>query len=104
MTWKSALRENVESLIFPLILVLITRPFIFQAFNIPSESMRDTLLVGDHILVNKSIYFDPIPGVNFSLFPIREPRRGDIMVFKFPRGPSKDYIKRLVGVGGDSIS
>jgi signal peptidase I len=104
MTWKSALRENVESLIFPLILVLITRTFIFQAFKIPSESMRDTLLIGDHILVNKSLYFDPIPGTNFSLFPIRDPQRGDIMVFKFPRGPSKDYIKRLIGIGGDLVS
>jgi signal peptidase I len=104
MTWKSALRENLESILFPLILVLITRTFIFQAFKIPSASMENTLLIGDHILVNKSLYFDRIPGLGFSLFPTRDPQRRDIMVFKFPNEPTKDYIKRLIGVGGDTVT
>jgi signal peptidase I len=104
MTWKSALRENLESILFPLILVLITRTFIFQAFKIPSASMENTLLIGDHILVNKSIYFDPIPKLGISLFPRRDPQRGDIMVFKYPGDPTKDYIKRLIGVGRDTVT
>jgi signal peptidase I len=102
--WKGALRENLESLVFPLILVLITRTFIFQAFKIPSESMRETLLVGDHILVNKSVFFDPIPGLDFSIFPVREPERSDILVFKFPNDAGKDYIKRVVGLPGETLA
>ncbi len=101
--WKSAFRENLESLLFPLILVLIARTFVFQAFKIPSESMRETLLVGDHILVNKSIYLDPIPFLGISLFPTRRPQRKDIMVFKYPVDPTKDFIKRVIGLGGETI-
>lgn len=102
-TTKNKLRENVEALVIAIILALFIRTFVVQAFKIPSGSMQDTLLVGDYILVNKFIYGVKIPFTDTTLIPIKNPKRGDIIVFKFPNDPSKDFIKRVVGVGGDTI-
>lgn len=98
---KTPLRENIEAIVVALILALFVRTFIFQAFKIPSGSMKDTLLVGDHILVNKFIYDSPLPLLGFSLFPIRKPARKDVIVFKFPKDPKRDFIKRCIAKGND---
>lgn len=100
---KGALRENVEAIAVAIILALFIRAFVVQAFKIPSGSMKDTLLIGDHILVNKFIYGVKIPFTQQTLIPITDPERGDIIVFKFPEDPDKDFIKRVVGIEGDVI-
>ena len=100
---KSALRENIEAIAVAVILALFIRTFIVQAFKIPSGSMKPTLLIGDHILVNKFIYGIKIPFWRKTIIPIKDPQRGDIVVFKFPEDPDKDFIKRVVGVAGDTI-
>ena len=106
---KSALRDWTEALVVAGILALIIRSFIVQAFKIPSGSMEDTLLIGDHLLVNKFIYGVQLPGVDGRFLTIREPERGDIVVFEFPedRGMSywkrRDFIKRVVGLPGDTV-
>ena len=100
---KSRLRENVEAILVAILLALFIRTFVVQAFKIPSGSMKDTLLIGDHILVNKFIYGIKLPFFNQTLIPFRTPRKGDIIVFKFPVEPKKDFIKRVVGVAGDTI-
>ena len=74
-----------------------------QAFKIPSGSMKDTLLIGDHILVNKFIYGVKLPYLQKVILPIGKPNRGDIVVFKFPVEPEKDFIKRVVGTAGDTV-
>ncbi|MEW6221442.1 MAG: signal peptidase I [Thermodesulfobacteriota bacterium] len=101
---KSLVREYVEAILIALVLALFIRTFIIQAFKIPSESMKPTLLVGDHILVNKFIYGirNPLGGRGLWV-PISRPERGDIIVFLYPQDPSKDFIKRVVGVAGDRI-
>lgn len=100
---KSKFREYSESIIWALILALIIRTFVVQAFKIPSGSMEDTLAIGDHILVNKFIYGTVIPFTNTRILKLRNPKRGDVIVFKFPVDRSKDFIKRVVGVPGDEI-
>ena len=106
---KSKLRQNVESIAVALLLALVIRTFVIQPFKIPSGSMIPTLLVGDHLLVNKFIFGTNIPLTNTYLFPVRDIKRGDIVVFKFPinsEEPEKKsvhYIKRVVAVGGDTI-
>ena len=100
---KSGLRENVEAIVIAVILALFIRTFVVQAFKIPSGSMMQTLLIGDHILVNKFIYGIKIPFTNRTLIPITDPKREDIIVFKYPEDPSLDFIKRVVGVAGDVI-
>jgi signal peptidase I len=88
---KSAVREYAEAFIIAILLALVIRTFVVQAFKIPSGSMLPTLQIGDHILVNKFLYyFEPI-------------RRGDIIVFKFPQDESRDFIKRVIGLPGDTI-
>ena len=72
-------------------------------FSIPSGSMKQTLLIGDHILVNKFIYGVKLPFIRTTLIPIKKPKRGDIIVFKFPEDPKKDFIKRVIGLPGDKI-
>jgi signal peptidase I len=103
---KSVVREYTESIIIAVVLALVIRTFVVQAFKIPSGSMEDTLLIGDHILVNKLSYGLQIPFLNakvrvFGL--MGDPNRGDIIVFPFPRDPSRDFIKRVVGLSGDRI-
>lgn len=100
---KGALRENVEAIAIAIVLALFIRTFVVQAFKIPSGSMEDTLLIGDHILVNKFIYGIKLPFSNATIIPVSNPKRGDIIVFKFPEDPSKDFIKRVIGVAGDVV-
>lgn len=86
-----------------LVLALFIRTFVVQAFKIPSGSMEPTLEIGDHILVNKFIYGIKIPLTSVNLFPLEKPKRSDVLVFIYPLDPSKDFIKRVVGVEGDTI-
>ena len=100
---KSLWREYTESIIIAVILALVIRTFVVQAFKIPSGSMEDTLLIGDHLLVNKFIYGVRNPFNNQVLIPVREPRRDEIFVFRFPLDPSRDFVKRCIGLPGDTI-
>lgn len=100
---KGKLRENVEAILVAVVLALFIRTFVVQAFKIPSGSMKQTLQIGDHILVNKFIYGVKMPFVDKVVIPVKDPRRGEIVVFKFPEDPDKDFIKRVVGVAGDEI-
>ena len=103
VTKKHIVREYAESIIIAVILALIIRTFLVQAFKIPSGSMEDTLAIGDHILVSKFIYGTKIPFTSTRLLKFRDPRRGDVIVFEYPEDPSKDYIKRVVGTPGDEV-
>ncbi|CAN2041750.1 signal peptidase I [Candidatus Magnetomoraceae bacterium gMMP-15] len=100
---KSKLRENIEAIVIAVILALFIRTFIVQAFKIPSGSMKPTLQIGDHILVNKFIYGVKIPFSNKTIIPVSTPEREDIVVFKFPQDPGKDFIKRTIGLPGDVV-
>jgi len=100
---KSIIREYAESIIFALVLAFVIRAFVVQAFKIPSGSMEPTLEIGDHLLVNKFIYGIKIPFTSINLFPLKSPQRGDVIVFIYPPEPDKDFIKRVIGVGGDSV-
>lgn len=104
---KSAKRivwEYAEAIVTALILALFIRAYVVQAFKIPSGSMKPTLLVGDHILVNKFIYGTTIPFSGKRILVFRHPQRGDVIVFRYPKDPSRDFIKRVVGVPGDVIT
>ena len=91
--------------LFPVIVVVfLLRSFLFEPFKIPSGSMIPTLLVGDLILVNKFTYGVRLPVINTKIFDVGEPKRGDVMVFRFPKDPSVDYIKRVVGIPGDTVT
>lgn len=102
-------REWSEALIVAVVLALIIRTFLFQAFKIPSGSMLDTLLIGDHLLVNKFIYGTQLPFTDERFLALREPHRGDVIVFEFPGDKDKsyfqrrDFIKRVIGEPGDKI-
>ncbi|GFH62668.1 MAG: signal peptidase I [Candidatus Desulfovibrio kirbyi] len=100
---KSDWREVMEALLTALVLALVIRTFVMQAFKIPSESMMETLLVGDHLLANKFVYGGKIPFTDIYFYKGDDPERGDIVIFEYPGDPSKDYIKRVVGVPGDVI-
>ncbi|PIP20667.1 MAG: signal peptidase I [Candidatus Omnitrophica bacterium CG23_combo_of_CG06-09_8_20_14_all_40_11] len=100
---KSVVRDWVESIVVAFILAMIIRTFVIQAFKIPSGSMRSTLLEGDLILVNKFIYGAKIPFTNLRLPKVRELKRGDVIVFIYPENPKKDFIKRLVGLSGETV-
>jgi signal peptidase I len=100
---KSVFREYLEAAIIAILLALFIRAFIVQAFKIPSGSMKPTLLVGDHILVNKFIYGIKIPFTDHFVLQIKKPKTGDIVVFKWPRNEKKDFIKRVIGVEGDNV-
>jgi signal peptidase I len=100
---KNKVWETVEAIITALILALIIRAYVVQAFKIPSGSMKPTLLVGDHILVLKFIYGTKIPFTDKRILVFTEPKRGDVIVFKYPKDPDRDFIKRVIGVGGDVV-
>ena len=100
---KGLVREYVEAAILAVFLAFFIRTFVVQAFKIPSSSMEPTLLVGDHILVNKFIYGIKIPFTDKTLFPISSPKREDVVVFIYPVDPDKDFIKRIIGIPGDTI-
>lgn len=103
LSGKSIVREYVEAIVVAVILALFIRTFVVQAFKIPSGSMLPTLQIGDHLLVNKFIYGIKIPFSGKTLIPISHPDRGDVVVFRFPKDPSVDYIKRVVGIAGDTV-
>jgi signal peptidase I len=113
---KSIIREYAEAFAIAIILALIIRTFLIQAYKIPSGSMEPTLLIGDHILVNKLIYGLRMPDSFFGVRPLAETipygqyvfrlepvHRGDVVVFVFPPDPTKDFIKRVIGLGGDTV-
>jgi len=99
---KSTFREYYEALLIAVIFVNFARIFVFQAFKIPTGSMEDNLKVGDHIVVNKFIY-GPVSPPWEKLFPLREIRRGDIIVFRYPLQPDTDFVKRVIGMPGDTL-
>ena len=100
---KSVLREYVEALLVALVLAMVIRTFVVQAFKIPSESMLSTLLVGDHLLGSKFVYGLKWPFTHSYIFKGADPERGDIIIFEYPKDPDVDYIKRIVGIPGDVI-
>jgi signal peptidase I len=100
---KSLVREYGEAIVIAILLALVIRTLVVQAFTIPSGSMMDTLLVGDYILVNKFLYGPEIPFTEVRLPGLRDPHRGDIVVFKYPQDEKRDFIKRIVGTPGDAV-
>ena len=96
-------RELVETVLVCVVFVLFLRAFVFQQSEIPSGSMETTILVGDHVLVNRFIYAPTSFDWERRLLPVREIRRGDIVVFKHPPGPEQDFIKRVVGLPGETV-
>ncbi len=100
---KSQFREILEAVVVALLLAAVVRVFVVQAYKIPSRSMVPTLLVGDHILVNKFLYGIRIPGTGYRLPGIRDPKRGDVVVFVPPDDPTRDFIKRIVALPGDTV-
>lgn len=100
---KSVVREYVEAVIVAVLLALFVRTFVVQAFKIPSGSMLPTLLIGDHLLVSKFSYGVRLPVIGTELIHRPGPARGDVVVFRFPRDRSLDYIKRVVAISGDTI-
>lgn len=100
---KSKFIEYAEAIIIAILIAFFIRTFVVQAFKIPSGSMKPTLQIGDHLLVNKFIYGIKVPFLRKTLISISEPKRGDVVVFIYPEDRSKDFIKRVIGVGGDTI-
>lgn len=100
---KSTLREYAESLIIALILALIIKTSLVEAYKIPSGSMENTLLVGDFLLANKFIYGSKVPLIDVHLPAVREPKPGDVIIFKFPLNPKQNYIKRLIATPGQTV-
>lgn len=100
---KSTAREYAESIGIAVLIALMLRAFVVEAFKIPSGSMIPTMEIGDHIFVNKFIYGVRIPGTDSKLFAIRSPQRGEVIVFKNPCEPERDFIKRVVATGGDTV-
>lgn len=96
--------ESLKSFAIAVALFLVMRVFLVEAFKIPSGSMERTLLVGDFLLVNKLVYGAEIPFVNKTLPAIRKPERGDVIVFQWPNDPAKNFVKRLIGVPGDTVA
>jgi len=101
--YKSTLREYFESICVAVILALFIRTFVVQAFKIPTPSMEPNLLVGDHLLVNKMLYAPIATSWEETLVPRREIERNDVVVFKYPEEPERDFIKRVIGLPGEAI-
>ncbi len=97
------IREYAESIVVAILIALFIRAFVVQAFKIPSGSMEPTLLIGDHLLVNKFIYGIKLPFIEHKFLIYKEPQRGDIVVFIFPKDKKKDFIKRVIGGPGDTV-
>jgi signal peptidase I len=100
---KSTLREYFESIVVAVILALFIRTFVVQAFKIPTGSMEPNLLVGDHLLVNKFVFAPTATALERAVLPIRFIVRGDVVVFKFPEEPERDFIKRVIGLPGETV-
>ncbi len=101
---KSTLREYAEAFAIAILLALFIRTFVVQAFKIPSGSMLPTLQIGDHLLVSKFIYGIKVPFSGKTLLSFKSPQRGDVVVFKYPKDRSIDYIKRIIGISGDTLA
>ena len=100
---KSTLREYTESIVIAVILAVFVRTWIVQAFKIPTGSMENNLLIGDHLLVNKFIFGPTASSIERKLLPVRDIRRGDVIVFKYPDEPDRDFIKRVIGLPGETL-
>lgn len=100
---KTLLREYLEAAAVAVLLALFIRTFVVQAFKIPSGSMEPTLLIGDHILVNKFLYGVKIPFTRKTLIPVSEPKRDDVVVFIYPVDTTKDFIKRVIALPGETL-
>ena len=95
--------KNIEGIVIAIIFALFVRTFVVQAFDIPSGSMEPTLLPGDYILVNKFVYGIRIPFINKRIIFHRDPKRGDVIVFIYPKDPTKDFIKRVIAMPGETV-
>ena len=100
---KSTLREYFESIVIAVILALFIRTFVVQAFKIPTGSMENNLLIGDHLLVNKFVLGPSESGLERALLPLGTIHRGDVVVFKYPEEPERDFIKRVIGLPGETV-
>jgi signal peptidase I len=100
---KSTAREYFESIVVALILALFVRTWVVQAFKIPTGSMEQNLLIGDHLLVNKFVFGPTATGLERMLLPVADIKRGDIIVFKYPEEPDRDFIKRVIGLPGETV-
>jgi signal peptidase I len=100
---KSTLREYFESIVIAVILALFIRTFVVQAFKIPTGSMEETLLIGDHLLVNKFVFGPTATSAERAVLPIGTIRRRDVLVFKYPEEPDRDFIKRVIGLPGETV-
>jgi signal peptidase I len=100
---KSVLREYFESIVIAVILALFIRTFVVQAFKIPTGSMEENLLIGDHLLVNKFIFGPAVSSLERALLPLATVKRDDVVVFKYPEEPDRDFIKRVIGLPGETV-
>lgn len=100
---KSTLREYFESIVIAVILALFIRTFVVQAFKIPTGSMEENLLIGDHLLVNKFVFGPTTSRLERALLPVADVKRGDVIVFKYPEEPERDFIKRVIGLPGETL-
>jgi signal peptidase I len=100
---KSTLRDYFESAVVTVIMALFGMTFVVQAVKVPTGSMQNNILIGDHLLVNKFIFAGRPEGVFWRLFPYRDVRRGDVVVFKYPQNPEVNYVKRVVGLPGEAV-
>jgi signal peptidase I len=100
---KSTVREYFESIVIAVILALFIRTFVVQAFKIPTGSMENNLLIGDHLLVNKFIFGPAATALERAVLPAGQIERGDVVVFKYPEEPERDFIKRVIGLPGETI-
>jgi signal peptidase I len=100
---KSTVREYFESIVIAVILALFIRTFVVQAFKIPTGSMEENLLIGDHLLVNKFMFGPTASSAERAALPIGEIQRGDVVVFKYPEEPDRDFIKRVIGLPGETL-
>jgi signal peptidase I len=100
---KSVVREYFESIVIAVILALFVRTFVVQAFKIPTGSMENNLLIGDHLLVNKFVFGPSATSIERALLPERAIRRGDVIVFKYPEDRERDFIKRVIGLPGETL-
>jgi signal peptidase I len=100
---KSTIREYFESIVIAVILALFIRTFVVQAFKIPTGSMEENLLIGDHLLVNKFVFAPTESRLERALLPVTSIKRGDVIVFKYPEDPERDFIKRVIGLPGETV-
>jgi signal peptidase I len=100
---KSTAREYFESIVVAVILALFIRTFVVQAFKIPTGSMEENLLIGDHLLVNKFVFGPTTSAAEKGVLPVADIKRGDVLVFKYPVEPERDFIKRVIGLPGETV-